>query len=1713
MKFNNSTTANTKIYSNDMLLFNETNNSELVYFTSFTEEPCFDIITEDTIEHHMTIKEKGHTEFITSRALLNPTVSWTTDDKISRQSLRVQLGMFTDIASEKTDYQDVTFVDVGSYLSQSYEGFQTPKGVTTIEIKMRVCNKINTCSESNLTQIFHVESPVRNELVSTSELRNSNVSCLLVHMNGIPFQADSGILFHQWSLCLDEACKRQISSWKLLNITGSTFEVNICIAPETSLKTNTYGCIRAFSTAGNEMTSCAKTNVSNTNTDRTIFDFELTSNAWKHVLEIKHSSNVGEQYEILQNNELDFANGKSAVVGVMLYADQRNLTWYLVTTSTLPPSGDCDKSSQCQNSLTTGNGYATFDITHLMQNIRYYICAFADESIVEREYSTEHLSSIQECSDGFVVDREPPSAGNVLIENTNGFVANLRSIKIYWKGFADNVHSSMMGYDRDIDYYMLAIGHRRGQDDIMHFRNVGHVHSVNEDIQAVLNGASFFVTVKAVDFAGHETKVSSDEVLVDTTPPFVGDIHIQSNLYSPRYFSSHILSVRLSNFMDHESGIDFFEVCIGTYVNLCDTVESKQESVDVIEIAMENALRDGSTYFINVKAFNRAGLPSRTVSRSLSFDSSPPELGFVFDGTRKDATDIDFQNTSTEIHIHWKGFNDPHSGMAYYEVGLGTRPFVDNVESIINVGLREDFKWLDNFQHGTRYYATVNACNNAGLCQKRTSNGIVIDPSPPIQGLVSIGSGSKHHRYVANRGSVTVQWVGFQDPESGLDHFDICIGDSPSNCKYLPYKHCQLRNSIVLTGLSLPENINLFVTVRAFNKAKIFTNQTSDYFRIDTTAPVIFERPQIRHDMSGVSSNNGQWERSLLKLKWKFEDKQSPIVSHILTLKTHHDGHTPVEYLHVGNIDKLTISLHENDLLNNGDKYFVTVTGCNLADLCTEAISENITVDSSPPHVGGFKPPLNWNTFKKNGGEMLSNVTLTWYGFIDPESEIESYFITLSRTYSGNELSNETIVVTASNQHSEMNTSITLVETIKPDDIVIISIWAMNKIGLNSSVSRTSVLALSGSSRHGNISTGRLELVKHSCDVHFCNSDCTCAVFGKPCTMKKDNITCNSMNVSEIANELPTLRVVAGLTETHEGTTASSNCLSGNWNIISGNESAFERYEWSAGLTNQPIGEGSDVYGLTNVGVNTQITFNTSSLLHGTRYYCTVSSYNILGLHTTGNSDGFMIDIDIPIQGTVFNTRSFSNRHFQSSTTEFEISWYGFTDHLSGIRSYEVAYVEASETKQDLFSLYFDENAKSDSIHLNISECDMDIGHVLDVVKVRQIGPSTIRVVPFILDRESGIRKWSLGIGTTENGYQLQTFQNKFHGSDGIVSLNASHGTSIFVTVIVENNAGLTSTLKGNTIKIDRTPPDVVEIKAEFRASDLNDTIFARWSANDEESGIAYCSCGLGNVGGQSDIIPMQVSDSIEGCKLVAIENKSEVFVNVVCVNGMELETFASTKVNVIRHVPTTDDAIVNVVPLNEYSPTLRDCDETTCTQSNQNKLCLEWTGFQDVRYISGYEYRILVGNFSERKWSPCKRHTFTEVNIRMQENVIYTAEVRAINRIGHSAEVSKDIRSLPNGPGLTGQPVKTVFSNSTLFLDWQSVFEHTEFELRYDVMIGSQSGYTDLLELQNTGSLQYTVPVPTSTIVSPVITELHITINAIGLTGFQTRYGFVYRY
>lgn len=107
---------------------------------------------------------------------------------------------------------------------------------------------------------------------------------------------------------------------------------------------------------------------------------------------------------------------------------------------------------------------------------------------------------------------------------------------------------------------------------------------------------------------------------------------------------------------------------------------------------------------------------------------------------------------------------------------------------------------------------------------------------------------------------------------------------------------------------------------------------------------------------------------------------------------------------------------------------------------------------------------------------------------------------------------------------------------------------------------------------------------------------------------------------------------------------------------------------------------GSNIYPRTNVRLRTNITLRNLSLSHGTRYYATVSAYNSVGLQTTLSSDGFVVDMDKPIAGVVFNTEKHTDTTYQSSDSTFGISWHGFIDHFSGIKSYLVAIVSDSQS-------------------------------------------------------------------------------------------------------------------------------------------------------------------------------------------------------------------------------------------------------------------------------------------------------------------------------------------------------------------------------------------------------------------------------------------------
>ncbi|KAH3708872.1 hypothetical protein DPMN_068331 [Dreissena polymorpha] len=409
--------------------------------------------------------------------------------------------------------------------------------------------------------------------------------------------------------------------------------------------------------------------------------------------------------------------------------------------------------------------------------------------------------------------------------------------------------------------------------------------------------------------------------------------------------------------------------------------------------------------------------------------------------------------------------------------------------------------------------------------------------------------------------------------------------------------------------------------------------KTSDIFVIDDTPPVVSNSPKFLLTYNSAHGKYSQWEKSIIRLEWEFADDISPIVRHEITLKTHHEGHTPVEHLILGSERRVTVILDGKNWLHDGDKYYAVVTSCNSAGLCSSDRTPDLLIDSTPPHLGGFIHPMAWVNYNDSNGNIVTNLTLTWYGFHDQESGIEYFYITVSRFYGLDELSNGPITVPNGNQSEEIRASIVLSEKLLADDRIVLSIWAQNNVGLNSSTARITVYVLSNTASSN---AGILEIEKHSCDVHFCNKDCTCAVIGRPCVDVSTNLTCSQMSYADaFAKNLPVFNVYTGLPHEMLNTSASSACLSGHWTRTDGEivSKKIRRFEWGIGILGQSVGEG--IYDLklenpwTDVGLRSEFIYclpTNRTFIHETEYVVYMRAWYEANEYAMFESAPIMID-------------------------------------------------------------------------------------------------------------------------------------------------------------------------------------------------------------------------------------------------------------------------------------------------------------------------------------------------------------------------------------------------------------------------------------------------------------------------------------------------------
>ncbi|XP_052073992.1 uncharacterized protein LOC127711868, partial [Mytilus californianus] len=783
------------------------------------------------------------------------------------------------------------------------------------------------------------------------------------------------------------------------------------------------------------------------------------------------------------------------------------------------------------------------------------------------------------CSDGIIFDESVPEIVNIT-----------------WDVREDHsqIAHAFVGFGRDkssID-----------RPDLMDYTKTHHLESYIQHHPGFIGEKRMFVFIKVQNRAGLDQKIWFGPLLADETPP------VCQAIPKPVIDNDYVIA-------KWDKG------------NFYDTEQTEEIGSVMFRVDSFQGCSDGFLVDDDILKGGKVSIVSRN--------------GYVVEGS--------------SINIQWSGFYGNSKGadigyqnsIAFYQYAIGTSVGGHDVQPFTTTGLT-DFvvvtnlhlqsgqvyyasvrvkTWTSKFVQGVKYYCIMKACNGARLCSHGSSNGVIIDNSAPIPGLVVVGEPGIHSRYQSDNSSLHATWIGFEDPQSGIDHFEVYIGTRPLLCDIMNRWNVSLSSAFVKSQLELRNDVPIF------------------------------------------------------------EDDRSPIVRTTITISSKLDSHIPMSDTVISNENVFTVKLVKDNQLRLGDIYVIKVTACNAALLCSTAHSEEVLLDYSPPQIGGFMPPLSWEVI--HGASNFIRFDLSWYGFSDVESTIKTYYISIGYDYNGKDIVGAYKVKPAHQDEGRMqHTTIHIDTTNNLPEKIVFTIWAENYAGISSSQSKITTDVVSF---NRNYTKGNLVIQKHSCVAEYCNKDCTCAVVGqkcktasKPeCNIKTDN---NGKSSDRVRIIVPNTDIgIVGsssclrsewteiLNETiwrFEYTFGIQDSEAGNGIFVVLNENPWQ----DVGKETKAI-HSDDIVRMHDVGHKTREDWTGLSFEPGTRYYTTVRAINKIGLQTELSSDGFVIDDIAPIAGIVYNTGHHSDIIYQSINQTVQFSWHGFEDEHSFIDSYYVGFI------------------------------------------------------------------------------------------------------------------------------------------------------------------------------------------------------------------------------------------------------------------------------------------------------------------------------------------------------------------------------------------------------------------------------------------------------
>ena len=497
-------------------------------------------------------------------------------------------------------------------------------------------------------------------------------------------------------------------------------------------------------------------------------------------------------------------------------------------------------------------------------------------------------------TNGVTIDSTPPVATN---------------LKITFYPQEDYLKADWLVSDKEsgLKSILWGLGTTPETNDIRNYTAVSPF-STNISISSLSfqEGLTCFLNLMAFNNGGLSSKTSSQAVIVDRSPPNSG---VVAAYYAfPRAYDQNInkvpnstVVVTWTGFVDTESGVKQTSWAIGTDRQQLDqgasdvyTVVDPGESVGGA-IITNLTLVGNETYFVCVRVTNGVGLKRTDCSPGMLVVLGQLSAGVVSDGSITSSDDVDFQLDDKALWAHWKGFEDPVFGIARYEWCIRDQlpdpsgsdlcrwPFME----ISHLKTRASRFHNLTLLHGTKYYVTVKAENTRGDTVMSSSDGVVVDRTPPIGKSIRIApSSGKETVFLTSLSAPVVTWA-IDDPESGISHFLVGVGSFPFQDDLVAFQRVDsLSRSIDLdvVNLTLSEGMSFYVTVTGVNMLGLQTSLVSAQAVVDWTPPEfdkIVDGNVTKLLPQGFIDSDYQRHKGMLFAHWRgIQDPESDVIEY-----------------------------------------------------------------------------------------------------------------------------------------------------------------------------------------------------------------------------------------------------------------------------------------------------------------------------------------------------------------------------------------------------------------------------------------------------------------------------------------------------------------------------------------------------------------------------------------------------------------------------------------------------------------------------------------------------------------------------------------------------------------------------------------------------------------------------------------------------------------